>query len=179
MIIAIAGQFCSGKTEACNYLREKYGFIEVNFATKLKSMVADLFGVKTKERKLLQDFGEKMRELDKDVWVNYVFNRTIPELITPMEVTPKRFCIGDMRHPNEVDACKKNNAITIYLKCPLSIRLERYQQLYGRLPTTEELNHASEKLKEEYGFDFVLDSSQKNEYLYYQIDKIISKMTLN
>lgn len=176
-IISIAGQFCSGKTAACTYLKEKYNFIEVNFADKLKAIARDLFGMEIKNRKLLQDLGQKMRELDPDVWINYVFNKTIPALSLNKPYLD-RFCIGDMRHPNEVDICKKNNAITVYLKCPLELRLERYEVLYGRLPTEEELNHTSEKLTQEYGFDFVLDSSRENDYLCKQIDELISKNNL-
>src|SRR5690606_16372196 len=57
MILAIGGKFCSGKTEVCEYLVKNYHFVNINFADKLKEIATEVFGMKEKNRTLLQKLG--------------------------------------------------------------------------------------------------------------------------
>jgi len=59
-----------GKTTSAEYLVRKYGFVKLAFADKLKEIARDLFPEQfesgEKPRKLLQDLGIKMREIDEE-----------------------------------------------------------------------------------------------------------------
>ena len=72
MKIAIIGNICSGKTTLANKLSQRYNLRRIAFADSVKYYVKDIFKVEHKDRKLIQDFAEKMREIDKDIWVKKV-----------------------------------------------------------------------------------------------------------
>ena len=84
--IAFSGKMQVGKTTSATYLVRKYGFVKLAFADKLKEIARDLFPEQfesgEKPRKLLQDLGIKMREIDADVWVKYVLRiiKSLPKL---------------------------------------------------------------------------------------------------
>ena len=55
--------------------------------------------MKEKDRSLLVNIGTKMREIDENVWINYIINQT----------KDKDYCvIDDLRYQNEYDALYKN-----------------------------------------------------------------------
>ena len=75
MRIAVTGKMCSGKTTLCNYLCELEPRFEIfSFGKKVKQCATDLFGMNPfcKDRPLLISLGQKMREIDSEVWINYV-----------------------------------------------------------------------------------------------------------
>lgn len=69
MKLAITGIMCCGKSTIANYLVEKYNYKKFSFADILKKFAVDIFDMKGKDRKLLQDFGTKMKEIDKCIWI--------------------------------------------------------------------------------------------------------------
>jgi len=69
MKLAITGIMCCGKSTIANYLVEKYNYKKFSFADVLKKFAVDIFDMKGKDRKLLQDFGTKMKEIDKCIWI--------------------------------------------------------------------------------------------------------------
>jgi hypothetical protein len=172
MIILFGGRFTAGKTTACRYFVDnptKFGdFKEVNFADKLKEVAVDLFGMTKKDRTLLQKLGtEAMRSIDPDVWVKYVFNRSIPMAEAHFESQPDfkkkhseylSFAIGDGRYENEVDFAKKAGAINVFIDVKEEIRMERYKSIYGHYPTEEQMKHASELINPE-KFDLTIENN--------------------
>ena len=58
MKLAITGGMASGKTSIAKYLVENYNFTKFSFADDLKLYAAEIFDMKIKDRKLLQEFGE-------------------------------------------------------------------------------------------------------------------------
>jgi hypothetical protein len=58
-----------GKTSIANYLVEKYNFKKFSFADDLKLYASEIFDMKVKDRKLLQQFGTKMKEIDENIWI--------------------------------------------------------------------------------------------------------------
>lgn len=139
MKIAIIGKMCSGKTTTANLIRQMDSRYEIfSFGQKVKDVASDLFGMKEKDRSLLISIGTKMREIDSDVWVNYVLN----------QAKYKKFCIiDDLRYQNEYEACLKNGFMFIKLEVSPELQKERIIRLY---PTTYEdhlknINHQSEK----------------------------------
>jgi hypothetical protein len=173
MIILFGGRFTAGKTTACRYFvehPEKFGnFKEVNFADKLKDVAVDLFGMTKKDRTLLQKLGtEALRSIDEDVWVKYIFNRTIPKLEEEFDerkmYNPKKyseylnFVIGDGRYENELAYGTKAGALNVFIDVNEAIRMERYKSIYGCYPTEEQMNHDSEKL-EASKFDLTIENN--------------------
>lgn len=161
MIIGIGGLMCSGKTSVAKHITKNYKNVElVNFADKLKFIAEDLFGMTTKDRRLLQELGKQMRVIRDSVWIDYIFNKFNPN---------KSYVIGDVRYLNEVQRIKKAGGFTIYIERPEKTRLDEYQILYNRLPTEEELNDSSESLDKE-NFDFIIRNNSNKENLFQQID---------
>jgi len=94
MIIGISGKFCSGKDLVADYLIKRWSFRKVGFATKLKSVCADLFGMVGKDRSLLQQVGAAMRGIDDLVWVHYALKQNCAD---------ERIVVSDVRYRNEAE----------------------------------------------------------------------------
>ena len=76
MKIAIIGKMCSGKTTSANLIKQMDNRYEIfSFGKKVKEVAVDLFQMQEKDRTLLTSIGTKMREIDPDIWVNYVLNQ--------------------------------------------------------------------------------------------------------
>tara|TARA_B110000495_G_C22602700_1_gene360298 strand:- start:10 stop:525 length:516 start_codon:yes stop_codon:yes gene_type:complete len=139
MKIAILGKMCSGKTTTANLIKQMDSRYEIfSFGQKVKDVASDLFDMKEKDRSLLISIGTKMREIDSEVWVNYIMKK----------VNYKDFCIiDDLRYQNEYEACFKNGFVFIKLDISPELQKERIIRLY---PTTYEdhlknIDHQSEK----------------------------------
>lgn len=65
----------SGKSTIASYLVEKHGFVVYNFADRIYELAEELFGMKVKDRSILIGIGEKMREIDKMVWIKETIKR--------------------------------------------------------------------------------------------------------
>lgn len=173
MIILFGGKFASGKTKCCEILSLTFGFKEINFANKLKEVAIDLFDMDPvkKDRNLLQKLGtEALRSLDNDVWVKYLFNKTLPKL---QAQGLKDFCIGDGRFKNEVEYGTKHGALNVYIAVDQTLKLERYQETYGELPTEEQMNHASE-LTSPSEYDVIIENNGTPEELKEKITNLVN-----
>ena len=157
MKIAIHGKMCSGKTTISNCIINYYkkkGLIlkKISFADKVYEIAYDLFNMKYKDRKLLQSIGTKMREINDNVWVDYLLNNNKEDII-----------VDDARYINELKALKDNGFIIIKLDLDKDIQLKRLKKCY---PDTyinhiENLNHESENnsdLLDDSFFDVILKS---------------------
>ena len=71
MKIGLIGKMCSGKTHVSNILSRHCALKKFAFADKVKDIAKDLFNMKQKNRKLLQEIGQSMRDIDPNVWINY------------------------------------------------------------------------------------------------------------
>lgn len=156
MIIGISGKIQSGKDTIANYLVNKYGFIRIGFADKLKEIAKDLFewnGLKDKNgRTLLQNLGYAMRLINENIWVNYVLNN--------LDLN-KQYIISDVRYENEAEILKENGA-----------KLWRIERKLDR--NNEADKHLSEIDLDNYGkFDIIIDNNGTIEELYKKIDEIM------
>ena len=124
MKLAVTGKMCSGKTTLCNYLCSVEPRFQIfSFGKKVKEVGTDLFGMDPliKDRPLLTSLGQKMREIDSEVWINYVIN----------QCQDKEFClVDDLRYQNEHDLCIKNGYKIIVLTLPKDIQIERLKTCY-------------------------------------------------
>tara|TARA_X000000368_G_scaffold338298_1_gene276243 strand:+ start:786 stop:1304 length:519 start_codon:yes stop_codon:yes gene_type:complete len=137
MKIAIIGNICSGKTTLANTLSHRYNLQRIAFADSVKYYVKDIFKVVHKDRKLIQDFAEKMREIDEDIWVKKVQDKI---------QNKEDIVIDDLRFLNEYKMLKANKFFIVKLKISKETQIQRIKQLYVQDAEEhiERLNHISE-----------------------------------
>ena len=135
MKIAIAGKMCSGKTTLCNHIIDHYPHhIKKSIAGKVKEIATEMFGMKEKDRKLLQQIGTQFRTIDNNVWINYVVKDNLPNVI-----------IDDLRYLNEAKILKENGWYIIRININEKLQTERIKQTYNNWEDhIQNINHESE-----------------------------------
>ena len=138
MKIAIIGKMCSGKTTIANMIIDMNpNYKRYSFGQKVKDIAVDLFDMKGKDRSLLVKIGGYMRDINPDVWVDYLMK----------QIVDVEYCIiDDIRYQNEVDACIKNGFTFIKLSIPKDIQIERIKRVYPNnyIDHIENIDHNSE-----------------------------------
>ena len=122
MKIAICGKMCSGKSTLANTIMRMDSRYQIySFGTKIKQLATELFNMKEKDRTLLTSIGTKMREINPDVWVNYVIRQT----------EGQTHCIvDDLRYQNEYEALSNAGFKIIQLTLNHEIQENRIKQVY-------------------------------------------------
>jgi len=105
-IVAVCGRKQSGKDTIGKILIKRRGFKKYSFAAKLKEIALDLFdidipeshgAINEDERKVLQMLAHKMRDINEDVWIDFVLKQ-----IVHSEPEDAKIVITDVRYPNEL-----------------------------------------------------------------------------
>jgi len=143
--ILICGKMCSGKSTLCSSIREMYPqYIKTAFASKVKEIAKDLFFMdeNIKDRDLLINIGSKMREINPDVWVDYVIKNCKAD---------ENIIIDDLRYYNEYEKIINTSGkrwVIIYLKISHKLQLERLKKTYPEnwQEHLKHINHHSETL---------------------------------
>tara|TARA_B100001559_G_C16397600_1_gene574225 strand:+ start:526 stop:1077 length:552 start_codon:yes stop_codon:yes gene_type:complete len=124
MKIAITGKMCSGKSTVASYISSLNPLYQTfSFGQKVKNVASDLFNMdpKNKNRTLLTSIGTKMREIDPNVWINYIVKQT----------QNQDFCIiDDLRYQNEYESLIQNNFKIIQLYVSPKIQEQRIKEIY-------------------------------------------------
>ena len=125
--IAIVG---SGKSFVSNYIisyfqQRKITVHKLAFAKEIYNIAQYLFGMKEKNRYLLQSIGTKMREINENVWVNSVMKDI-------NENNYEGVVLEDGRYENEIITLKKNGFVIIRLLVDSDVQLERLKMLYSK-----------------------------------------------
>lgn len=160
----IGGKMGTGKSSLADFLVKCFQFRKYSFAAKLKELAADLFDMQVKDRQLLQILGTKVREINKDVWCDYVLQQIIRE-------NPLRAVIDDMRYLNEADLLLKNNFTLIKLYTPDSIIGKRNVVGY----TPEMRQHSSEIEIDAIDPHYTIDTSGTLEQAYQAVVGIMER----
>lgn len=148
MKIAIVGKMRSGK-DTVGSLIENYGdFHKMALADGITGIIKDYFPEAMKDgkpRKHYQHIGSALRELDKDVWVNYLHRRIheIRDLDFMLGREETDIMITDCRFVNEADYLRKQGFILIKVVATDEIRLKRLQKS-DEQTTLEQMNHKTE-----------------------------------
>ena len=189
MIISITGKIGSGKDTIADIIMQytPYHDWEIKkFAGKLKDIAEILSGVpkinfedqefkkqdmgpewEMTYRDLLQKLGtEAMRNgLHKNVWVNALFSDYKGQQNADGSFSHPNWLITDTRFPNELEAAKTHNGITIKI----------VRESGNTIGTT----HASETALDDYTkWDYVVDNNGSLEDLKTQILSILEKESL-
>lgn len=151
--VALFGQMASGKSTISTALVDS-GFVQLAFAQPLKNISELAYGkvdksgeywITTMEgkhesisgREVLQRVGQSIKSHDRDFWLRCFFRTADNYLDTPLVVDDGRFIF-------ERDALSAKDWLIVGIDTPETVRRERYLTVYGRYPTTVELNHQSE-----------------------------------
>ncbi len=152
--VAIFGQMASGKSSIAEILTGKPGYIRIAFADPLKNIselaygkidksgiytVTDMAGneLQVSGREILQRVGQSIKAHDRDFWLRCFFNTAERFQDSPLIVDDGRFHF-------EAQALRDRGWLIVGLDTDESVRFERYERRYGRVPTYRELNHESE-----------------------------------
>ena len=170
--IAVTGKMCSGKTTLCNYLCQIEPRFQIfSFGKKVKQVATDLFQMDplVKDRSLLTNLATKMREIDPDVWVNYIIR----------QCKDVDYClVDDLRYQNEYEALIKNGFQIIQLQVSDELQEKRIKEIYPHnyQDHLKNRNHLSERNEFQWitnGPDLVIDSSQDRETIKQIINQLI------
>jgi len=158
MKIAFSGPICSGKSTLSKYLQEEYNCKIVSFAKPVKTYCTQIFGMKNKDRELLQTFADKCKEINPLVWVNLAEKEIIQN-------SNSNIIIDDLRYPNELDMLKRYNFIVIKLNINKDFQLKRIRQTYPQTfkDHIERLEHTSESYYEKLNSDYVINITEFNQ----------------
>ncbi len=196
--IALTGKLRSGKsTAACHLISQ--GFSPVSFGASLKHYADILFEHspvyksepiekddpfggkmttgKRKPRRLYQDFGEKMRELDPNIWIQHAEARVgDAEFRALVDGLPARIVIDDLRQPNEYEWARVNGFTIIRVNASDEVRVERAKAA-GDDFSEEDLRHKTEQYVDGFEADFdVWNDGIEQAELERKIDEIIRSL---
>jgi dephospho-CoA kinase len=162
----------SGKDSVAEYLFQKHNFSIFSFAKRLKEIAKDLFPEHFadggKPRKLLQDLGFKMREIEKDCWTNYVMRQ--------VESWHGNIVITDCRYLNEIQIAQEHDFIPVRVECSDE---NRYARMLKRDGTVHQgtYRHPSETELDTVEIKHKLDNNGDISFLYKQIDSLIKELS--
>ena len=156
--LAFVGRMGDGKTSAADWLVKERGFTKYSFADKLKEIATDLFGMKEKDRKLLQKLGtDAIRSQFPTAWIDYLV-RTI------QEEDANRVVVDDCRFDNE--------AVALRAQGFKIVRIVKVGERKALGLTEETAHHSSETEQATIQADFVVEASNLSE-LYYELEEFI------
>lgn len=171
--IALVGNMRSGKDTFADILINESGYTRIAFADELKRICKELFPEQftngNKPRKILQDVGQCMRNIDSDVWVK-ALGRKIEQC------SDKNIVITDVRYQNEVDYLRDNGFIIVQIIVYRSILVERCKATDPNFNTTQ-LNHESESMASNYLVgDIVVYNNKSLEVYLDTVHQVISEI---
>jgi dephospho-CoA kinase len=169
--IAVAGRIRSGKDTVGKYLIDNYSYFKLAFGDGIKETASILFPEavkKGKPRRLYQVLGQKMREIDPDVWVKYLDRR----MTLCKRFGIEKFIVTDLRQFNEYDYLKEKGFVIVKVEADEEIRRQRMIEA-GDDFTEEDLNHETELSVDALPYDYLITNNGTLEELYEQIEFII------
>lgn len=138
MKIALFGKMRSGKDTVTKILVEEHGFKGFAFAQGIGEIIVKYFPTALaygKPRNHYQHIGQSLRELDEDVWINYLFKRVLHHKMdlklnveNKNKNIPFRVVVTDGRQLNEADRLRKEGYLIVKVEAPIEERLKRMKE---------------------------------------------------
>jgi len=181
--LCLIGKLRSGKSTAADYLTLFYDFHPFAFADPLKRYMHEIFPHVPREpkpRALYQAFGQKLREIDPDVWINLTMRRIDEYLrMYPCEcggsALKPRVVVTDCRQRNEHDRLRAEGFVFIRINADDELRIRRALEA-GDDFTVHDLAHETELLVDSFDVDYEVDNNGTTSELYAQIDAIMNEL---
>jgi dephospho-CoA kinase len=181
--LALVGKLRAGKDTASQYLTLFYDFHPFAFADPLKRYLHEIFPHVPREpkpRRLLQLFGQKLRELDPDVWINLTM-RQIDDYLRQHTcdrcepVLKPRVVVTDCRQQNEYDRLRAEGFVFIRINADDELRIQRALEAGDKF-TAEDLAHETELLVDSFDVDYEVYNNGTTPELYTQLDEIMREL---
>lgn len=173
--IAFIGKMRSGKDTAGRYLETTKGFGQFAFGTGIKRVATILYpeiDLRVKPRKLYQEIGQGLRQVDPLIWINYL-DREVKhwsKRMVLLDHTPN-VVITDVRQMNEVEFLKAQGYVLVKVETDEELRLQRIKEA-GDDYTEEDLNHETELAVDTLPYDVLLTNNGTIEELTRQVEKL-------
>ncbi len=172
--IAFAGKKESGKTTLAEYCADVHELEAFSFADDLKMNLVELgikpdrvFGSSNRDanaRKLMQAYGQAMRDQDEDYWLDLVMKNM--RLWESSGASTEGFVIDDLRYMNEAEALRADGFVLIKV----------VRGNYKHAPD----DHSSEQGLPDQLFDNIIVADDGDlDSLFSQIDTIIEHLEVN
>lgn len=155
MKIAITGKICSGKSTLANIIKDKLKLNKYSFADNVKKYAKELFDMSYKDRKLIQELAEKLKEIDNDIWIKQL-DKNIKD--------KDNIIIDDLRFENEYNYLRSNKYFIIKLLIDKNQQIKRIKELYKENANEhiERLEHISELNIDKLNADLVINTNDIN-----------------
>ncbi|WP_207732391.1 AAA family ATPase [Heliobacterium chlorum] len=170
MKIVLTGKMRSGKDAAANYLVNHYGFKQFAFGGAIRNLCKELFpnaDEDGKPRELYQNVGQALRDIDPDVWVNYVLRQIERETGPDDDIV-----ITDLRQWNEYFALLKSGFYVGRINSSATTRIQRMKRL-GEQIELAQFNHETEKAVDDFGVNFEITNEGSLRELHCLIDNAL------
>jgi len=147
----------AGKTTLAEHLVASHGYSRVAMAGPLKLLATLAYGEvieKNKEyptidkdtgdlviktgRTILQQIGQSLKVVDRDIWLKIFINDTD-------QMTNAPYVVDDVRFGFEADYLRRAGWTIVKVETPEEERIRRAERLTGVVPTEAELRHESER----------------------------------
>src|SRR5699024_11102304 len=125
-----------------------------------------------KPRKLYQDFGQAMRQLDEDIWIRHVEQAIESDKLFP---DYKGVVIDDLRQPNEYEWAKAIGFTIIRVEASEDRRLKRAEQA-GDSFSAGDLAHDTEQHSDKFDVDYEINNNGDKGALRRKVDEIMSEI---
>jgi dephospho-CoA kinase len=165
--LAIIGKLRSGKSAIATYLWMKHDIWPVAFADPLKQIYTTLFGNhERKDRAMLQQLGEKLCEIDPNIFVNVALKTASSH---------DRVCVSDVRKHAEYDALKDAGYTFIRVTASEETRLARANAEHDEFSIDDLRHHTETDLDDAYA-DYVIINDGTIDDLYEKVDELIAEI---
>ncbi len=178
--IYFVGKAGSGKTSACNFIIQKYGFYAVKFAAPMYDLANRYIDMKRKDRNLLQILGTDVGRMlvNKDIWTNRLLEDIymIDETRKRLNMSQISYVLDDCRFSNEHKNLKNQGWIGIFLDTLDDVRIKRLSGRDGNVDI-ELLNHKSETEIDLFKHDLLsVNANGTIDEMNNEIDKIVKEI---
>lgn len=132
------GKMCSGKSTIAEMIvGHDSSYRILSFGGAVKKYAKEIFNMRGKDRSLLIEFANKMREIDSNVWLRPVIeeSRLFENCI-----------VDDVRYQDELDALVMENWLIIKLNISEELQVRRIKETYQETyeDHIKNMNHLSE-----------------------------------
>ena len=177
MKIAVCGRMRSGKDTLANRLVEEYGFKEFKFSQGINEIINKYFPEhafsEKRPRKHQQFIGQGMRQLDKDVWVNYTLSYVEEYLAEHGDNAD--VVISDLRQENEARILRQNGFTIVNVYAFNDIRMQRIIDA-GDIFAEETFCHETERSVDDITCDLWVENNETLDEFKCTVDNLIKSL---
>lgn len=163
----------AGKDSIADYLVENHGFKKYALADGIYDIAREHFGMIAKDRDLIIQIGEKLREIDPMVWITYTLKRIA-------EDGHDKVVITDTRKILEYGYLMESGFENVMVYCKPEVALERLKNRDGDAKEDTVMNSSLEnQLRPLVNVMTTIDNTYDWEDTKKEIDCIIAKLVGN